>query len=904
MTNLAAGPHEIYVKCLDEKGNVNPDDFIISFSIAQEAADTEPPTISISSPVSLTPPLGVRGSVLIRASAADNKGVTRVQFRIDGTELGIKTAAPFEINFDSSRYTAGSHVMTAVALDAAENQRESAPLAVLIADQTPPPAPTISAGSAVSKTQISISWPPVADDGGGRVSYELYRNGALIIIVPAGTYTDSNLLPGTEYSYRLKASDEAENKSALSNAALVTTLKDPPRFSLTDKIVTADSAAVYEEASKQSDTVGEVGSGVQGAILANAWTEGAYWWKVSFTGGLSGWVEDSVLNLFVAAPANVTLTFAGRTGLAVAPWPQTSLFESKTETITVKYSGTGEASNLEIAGLAGPFSFKGGAYPGAGGSCKATIGADCALTIEFTPRLQPEINSYFTPVTIRYKSGIETREQKFWFQAKSNPVGDIYISSGWDRDLVNFGLSYLGSTVKRSVVLGTTVSGSELKIIDISPVASSYTANSEKCKGVILKSGGPDAVACTFDLNFKPENPGDDNKTFIVTYDNALETKTRTAAVRGRGWKPSAENVLAVYNTNSADSIAVKNYYLANRPGIAGINILGVAVESPAGCTANCDPNPEIVSETVFKTKIREPVASWLQANPGKDVRYIILFYGLPTRFIEASGLDSSVEYHLSDAFLALGQRDGYTYPAPATGYRAGYFDPADYPGTTALVAHIAMGSVADTLAYIDKLKTAHQRMPNPDTVISGRKAGLGGSTYYLAYGQSGSYIGDSQIENQQGALIRDALRLVNPEVSFVYDTEKSPSITRGSNVTGYFTWGFNGGLSADYAVDGTLKFSGNSGWYILQTGESWNGHRSTWQGNFVEWFAKGAFGGVNYENTPVGAVAHTNEPQGPGINRAQYFSCFEEGQLFADCAWWSRNTPFFMAVGDPLVTR
>lgn len=34
------------------------------------------------------------------------------------------------------------------------------------------------------------------------------------------------------------------------------------------------------------------------------------------------------------------------------------------------------------------------------------------------------------------------------------------------------------------------------------------------------------------------------------------------------------------------------------------------------------------------------------------------------------------------------------------------------------------------------------------------------------------------------------------------------------------------------------------------------------------------------------------------------YYGLWAAGQNFATCAWTARDTPFFMAVGDPLVCR
>jgi hypothetical protein len=93
--------------------------------------------------------------------------------------------------------------------------------------------------------------------------------------------------------------------------------------------------------------------------------------------------------------------------------------------------------------------------------------------------------------------------------------------------------------------------------------------------------------------------------------------------------------------------------------------------------------------------------------------------------------------------------------------------------------------------------------------------------------------------------------------------------------------------------------------WWIIETLESFNGQRNIGQGNFTQWFYQTAFGGTNYENTPVAAVTHTDEPGLESVNDpSKYFGLWASGKSFAISAWNSRNTGSFQAVGDPFVRR
>ncbi len=114
--------------------------------------------------------------------------------------------------------------------------------------------------------------------------------------------------------------------------------------------------------------------------------------------------------------------------------------------------------------------------------------------------------------------------------------------------------------------------------------------------------------------------------------------------------------------------------------------------------------------------------------------------------------------------------------------------------------------------------------------------------------------------------------------------------------------------LTNEYPRNGAVMWNRSSGWWIIETIESFNGLRhnsDSLQGFFLQWCSLGAFGGTNnYSKTPVGAVTHVYEPYG-GVNvPATYFGLWEARKNFGICSWSSRRTPFFQAVGDPLVTK
>jgi methionine-rich copper-binding protein CopC len=97
--------------------------------------DTVPPTVKVTIPPGATSASGV---TVLGAVAADNIGVTGVQFQLNGVNVGpLLTAAPYRLAYDFSSTAAGAYSLTAVAQDSAGNQTASAPLSLTI-DHTPP----------------------------------------------------------------------------------------------------------------------------------------------------------------------------------------------------------------------------------------------------------------------------------------------------------------------------------------------------------------------------------------------------------------------------------------------------------------------------------------------------------------------------------------------------------------------------------------------------------------------------------------------------------------------------------------------------------------------------------------------------------------------------------------------
>ncbi len=95
-------------------------------------ADTTPPTVAITSPAE---GVTVSGVVTIRAQAADNMSIARVEFLVNGARIGTSLSAPYSVNWNT-RKLSGAHTLTAVAFDTAGNSSTSASVAVTVSGRT------------------------------------------------------------------------------------------------------------------------------------------------------------------------------------------------------------------------------------------------------------------------------------------------------------------------------------------------------------------------------------------------------------------------------------------------------------------------------------------------------------------------------------------------------------------------------------------------------------------------------------------------------------------------------------------------------------------------------------------------------------------------------------------------
>jgi Subtilase family/Bacterial Ig domain len=171
---VANGTHVIAAVARDAAGNSR-----IAASVGVTVNnDTAAPSVALTSPAVSTT---VSGSVVLDATASDNVGVIGVQFTLDGANLGVEhTAAPYTAAWNTTTVPNGTHVIAAVARDAAGNSQIATSISVTVDNDTTAPAVAITSPAASATVAGSIALGATASDNVGVAGVQFTLDGVNI----------------------------------------------------------------------------------------------------------------------------------------------------------------------------------------------------------------------------------------------------------------------------------------------------------------------------------------------------------------------------------------------------------------------------------------------------------------------------------------------------------------------------------------------------------------------------------------------------------------------------------------------------------------------------------------------------------------------------------------------------
>ncbi|WP_224981916.1 Ig-like domain-containing protein [Geomonas agri] len=182
-----------------------------AYSNVVTVAEMQAPTTAITYPSSSAT---VAGTVSVTADAADNVGVTKVEFYVNGALQATIPSSPYVYSWDTSALTPGSYTLMTKAYDAAGNIGQSQSVTVNVANDLTAPSVSLTSPGNNMTVSGSVNIAASATDNVGVSRVEFYLNNALLSATNMSPYAytwDSKSVANGVYTLTAKAYDAAGN---------------------------------------------------------------------------------------------------------------------------------------------------------------------------------------------------------------------------------------------------------------------------------------------------------------------------------------------------------------------------------------------------------------------------------------------------------------------------------------------------------------------------------------------------------------------------------------------------------------------------------------------------------------------------------------------------------------------
>ena len=336
-------------------------------------ADTTAPAAAVTAPCAGATVSGIAG---VSVDAADDVGVTMVEFYVNGVLSGSGTASPF--NWDTRALANGSYNLTAKAYDDAGNVGASAALPVSVYNAPPDStAPSVSIASPAGGSSVNgaVTVSVAASDNVAVSKVELYVNGAIYGVygtVPYDIPWNTSVYPLGSCTLQAKAYDAAGNLAWSSPVPVVIADVTAPAVTAFAMPATARSFTVPCTAFTASDDVA-----VTGYLITESSTPpdaGAAGWSavkpLRFTFPATGvrtayaWVKDEAGNVSACKSATVivdgtvpVITSLAPTGGSYALGSTIRITASAGDAIALSHMKVSVDSSLRIQASGGTISY-------------------------------------------------------------------------------------------------------------------------------------------------------------------------------------------------------------------------------------------------------------------------------------------------------------------------------------------------------------------------------------------------------------------------------------------------------------------------------------------------------------------------------------------------------------------
>jgi chitodextrinase len=231
-------------------------------------------------------------------SATDNEGV--IGYKIYRNGAFINNVGP--TSFSDSDLTINTeycYEISAFNANFNESTKSSLSCATTLEtlDKTPPDAPEGLSATAVSTSQVNLSWSS-ATDNVGISHYRSYRSGTFLATAESAFATDNGLTANSVYCYTVTAVDIADNESAPSTEVCETTYQ--PDVTVPVDLYSTGQSKCYDQLGNE---IACAGTGQDSEVAS-----GTDWTSLRFADNGDGTITDNLTGLTWMADGNCIKT--------------------------------------------------------------------------------------------------------------------------------------------------------------------------------------------------------------------------------------------------------------------------------------------------------------------------------------------------------------------------------------------------------------------------------------------------------------------------------------------------------------------------------------------------------------------------------------------------------------------
>jgi hypothetical protein len=202
------------------------------------------------------------------------------------------------------------------------------------------------------------------------------------------------------------------------------------------------------------------------------------------------------------------------------------LDQSRSEKLLVTFIGGVEVTSITPSTLAAPFGFRGGSYPGSGGTCTSKLSAgSCELELSFSPTTP---DSFSQTLSLQYFDGLESQTLTRTIAGTGKPAAVLSIAS------IDFGTVSLNSSLVREVRVENTSTMNATSVGSVSLPAGFAFRNGSYPGGGTCGSTLVAGASCSLGIAFAPVDNRSYSGTLSLNYNDGIGIKSATATLSGQ----------------------------------------------------------------------------------------------------------------------------------------------------------------------------------------------------------------------------------------------------------------------------------------------------------------------------------------------------------------------------------